>query len=68
MSKVYKLEASTTTKKKWTNLVASDDTEAMMDAFEYIMDEAMSSPVWEKGAITLTSPDGRVVAEMGAKE
>ena len=65
--KNYKLKASTTTKTKWTYLVASDDTEAMMDAFEYIMDEAMSSPVWAKGAITLTAPDGRLVAEMGAK-
>ena len=65
--KNYKLKASTTTKTKWIHLVASDDSSAMMDAIGYIMNEAMSSPVWAKGAITLTAPDGRLVAEMGAK-
>ena len=63
----YKLKASTTAKTKWIHLVASDDSTAMMDAIGYIMNEAMSSPVWAKGAITLTAPDGRLVAEMGAK-
>jgi hypothetical protein len=67
MNKVYKLKASTTTKTKWTNIVAYDDMNAQMHAITYILDEAMSSPVWAKGAITLTAPDGRLVAEMGAK-
>jgi hypothetical protein len=65
--KQYKLKASTTAKTKWTYISASDDSTAMMNAIGYIMDEAMSSIVWAKGQITLTSPDGRLVAEMGAK-
>jgi hypothetical protein len=67
MNKVYKLKAHTTTKTKWVHLVASDDSTAMMEAIGYIMDEAMSSVVWAKGQITLTAPDGTLVAEMGAK-
>jgi hypothetical protein len=65
--KQYKLKASTTAKTKWTYISAYDDMNAQMHAITYILDEAMSSPVWAKGAITLTAPDGRLVAEMGAK-
>jgi hypothetical protein len=66
-SKLYKLEAHTAEQSKWVYITAYDDMNAQMDAVTYVLDEAVRHYVWAKGAIKLTSPDGRVVAEMGAK-
>ena len=46
---------------------ASNDGEAMMVAILEILDRAMKSSVWAKGAIQLRSADGRVIQEMEQK-
>jgi hypothetical protein len=46
---------------------ASDDTEATYEAVGVILNKAMTSKVWAKGAIELRNSDGEVIHEMGAK-
>jgi hypothetical protein len=64
---MYKLKATLGTKKKWVHLVAENDSQAVMDAIGYILDEATTKEVWAKGAITLTNPSGEVIQTMEAK-
>ena len=69
--KHYALQASLPTgnahRIEATAIEASDDSNAMMEAIGRILDKAMTSELWAKGHISLTSSDGRLVAEMGAK-
>jgi hypothetical protein len=67
MNKVYKLKATLGNTKRWIHVVASDDSQAMMESISYILSEAMSKEVWAKGYIELVSPAGEVVETMGAK-
>ncbi len=64
---MYTLQATTATKAEAVGIEADNDSDAMMEAIGRILDFAMNSEVWAKGAISLTSSDGNLVAEMGAK-
>lgn len=51
-----------------TGFVAEDDYNASFDAIKVILDLAIKSTVWAKGAISLTNTDTQeVIATMDAK-
>jgi hypothetical protein len=64
---MYKLKATLGNTKRYTYLVAEDDSQAMLDAIGYILAEATTKEVWAKGMIELLSPTGEVVRTMEAK-
>jgi hypothetical protein len=64
---MYKLKATLGSTERYTYLVADDDSQAMLDAIGYILDEATTKEVWAKGRIELLSETGEVINVMEAK-
>ena len=64
---MYTLKATLGNTKRYTYLVAEDDSQAMLDAIGYILAEATTKEVWAKGMIELLSPTGEVVRTMEAQ-
>lgn len=53
--------------KRTLSIGGGADDLAVMDAIPVIMNRATADPLWAKGRIVLTAPDGRVVQEMEEK-
>jgi hypothetical protein len=65
--KTYTLQATTSTTAQAVPIEAIDDESAMLQAIDQILGRAITSPVWARGLITLTDPDGIVIQTMDAK-
>lgn len=64
----YTLKATLkNTGKSLYTFTASNDTEATFEAIREILDRAMSSVIWAKGAIELRDGNGNLVREMSEK-
>lgn len=50
-----------------TFINAGDDSDAAMQAIQFILDKAINSDLWAKGLIELRDIEGRLIHEMGAK-
>jgi hypothetical protein len=64
----YTLQATTSTTAQAVPIEAEDDSSAMLQAIDQILGRALASPVWARGLITLTDPDGNVIQTMDARE
>ena len=64
----YELKAELLNQSEQTGFVSKSNSEAQFDAIGTILDLAMRSTVWSKGAISLTNTDTQeAVATMEAK-